>query len=313
VTTIDRLDRWKAQGVISAEQHVLLGALVRHDRISVFVELNALLYIGVLSIVGGLIWTFRDYVVNLGDAVIFSMLALLVALPLYYCFTRGEDYDNGQIESPSLIFDYVLYFGCLMFSATLGFAETRFAVFNGWSTHLLMASIVFGLLAYRFDNRFVLSLAISTLAGYLGLEIDAFDVADTAFLRFTALAFGGALIGLGVWLQRQQVKAHFLDTYVHIGGNVIMMATISGVMEPGVGPLYLGALLALAALAIYAGIRFRRFAFVAYGTLYGYAGITMQLMKYLGSPILGFWYFIFTGLMVVTALTLVARTFGRDE
>lgn len=313
MTTLDRLDRWRSQGLISTEQHVLLRALARHDRISIFVELNALLYIGVLSIVGGVIWTFRDYVTSLGDAVIFSILALLVAAPLYYCFTRGEEYDNGEVESPSMIFDYVLYFACLMFSATLGFAETRFAIFNGWSTHLLVAAIAFGLLAYRFDNRFVLSLAISTLAGYLGLKIDAFDVADTAFLRFTALAFGGALIGLGVWLHRQQVKAHFLDTYVHVGANVIMMTTISGVFEPRIGPLYLAALLALSALAIYAGIRFRRFAFVAYGTLYGYAGISMQLLDFVSGPILGFWYFIITGLMVVTALTVVARRFGRDE
>ena len=313
MTAIDRLDRWKTAGVITAEQHVLLRSLVRHERISVFVELSALLYIGVLSIVGGIIWTFRDYVVNLGDAVIFSILALLVAAPLYYCFTRGLPYDNREVESPSLVFDYVLYFGCLMFSATLGFAETRFSVFNGWSTHLVIASIAFGLLAYRFDNRFVLSLAISTLAGYLGLKIDAFDVADTHFLRFTALAFGTAMAGLGVWLHHQRVKPHFLDTYIHIAANVIMMATISGVVERGTGLVYLAALLALSALAIYLGIRFHRFAFVAYGTLYGYAGVSIRLLNYIGGPILGFWYFIITGVMVVAALTVVARRFGRDE
>jgi hypothetical protein len=313
VTTLERLDRWKADDVISADQHLLLGALVRHERTSVFVELSALLYIGVLSIVGGVIWVFRDYVVNLGDAVIFSILAALVALPLYYCFTRGKPYDHGEVESPSLIFDYVLYFGCLMFSATLGFAETRFAIFNDWSTHLLIASMAFGLLAYRFDNRFVLSLAISTLAGFLGLRIDAFELADTHFLRFTALTFGATLAGLGIWLHRQGVKPHFLDTFVHVAANVIMLATISGVLERGSGWVYLTALLALSALAVYLGIRFRRFAFVAYGTLYGYAGISARLLNYIGGPILGFWYFIITGVMVVAALTILARRFGRDE
>jgi hypothetical protein len=313
VTTVDRLDRWKAAGVISAEQHVLLSSLVRQERISVFVELSALLYIGVLTSAAGVVWMFRDYVVNLGDAVIFTILAVLVALPIYYCFTRANAYENTEVESPSLIFDYVLYFGCLLFAATLGFAETRFTIFNDWSTHLLIASIAFGLLAYRFDNRFVLSLAISTLAGYLGLKLDAFDVADTHFLRFTALAFGTALAGLGVWLHRQGVKPHFLDTYVHVAANVIMMATISGVVERGTGLVYLSALLALSGLAIYLGIRFRRFAFVAYGTLYGYAGISARLLQYIGGPILSFWYFIITGIMVVAALTAVARTFGRDE
>lgn len=313
MTTLDRLDSWKASGVISADQHVLLRSLARHDRFSLFVELNALLYIGVLSVVGGLVWTFRDYVVNLGDAVILSILGLLMAVSFYYCFSRGVPYDNDEVESPSMIFDYVLYFGCLVLSATLGFIETRFAIFQGWSTHLLIASVVFGLLAYRFDNRFVLSLAISTLAGYLGLKIDAFDLADTDILRFTALVFGTALGGLGVWLYRQGVKPHFLETYIHIGGNVIMLATASGVLEPGSGWLYLAALLSLSAAAIYLGVRFDRFAFVAYGTLYGYGGVSARLLESIGGPTAALWYFLITGVMIVVGLIVLARRFGRDE
>lgn len=313
MTTLDRLDRWKAGGVISADQHVLLRSLVRQDRFSLFVEISALLYIGVLSVVGGLVWTFRDYVVNLGDAVILSILGLLIAVSFYYCFSRGAPYDHDEVESPSMIFDYVLYFGCLVLSATLAFIETRFAIFQGWSTHLFIASVVFGLLAYRFDNRFVLSLAIATLAGYLGLKIDAFDLADTDLLRFIALAFGAVLGGLGVWLFRQGIKPHFLDTYVHISANVVLMATSSGVLEPYTGPLYLGALLALGGAAIYLGVRFARFAFVAYGTLYGYGAISARLLDSIGGPEIALWYFVITGTLVVIGLTIVARRFARDE
>ena len=313
MTTLDRLDRWKAGGVISADQHVLLGALVRQDRFSLFVEISALLYVGVLSVVGGLIWTFRDYVVNLGDAVILSILGLLMAVSFYYCFSRGLPYDHDEVESPSMIFDYVLYFACLVLSATLGFIETRFVIFQGWTTHLLIASVVFGLLAYRFDNRFVLSLAISTMAGYLGLKLDLFDRVETDILRLTALTFGTGLGGLGVWLHRQGIKPHFLETYIHIGANVIMMATASGVLEPGTGWLYLAALLSLSAAAIYLGVRFDRFAFVAYGTLYGYAGISARLLESIGGPTAALWYFLITGTMIVAGLVVLARRFGRDE
>ena len=313
MTTLDRLDRWKAGGIISADQHVLLRSLVRQDRFSLFVEINALLYVGVIAAVGGLAWTARDYVLNLGDTVILSFLGLLVALSFYYCFSRGAPYDNDEVESPSMIFDYVLYFGCLVLSATLAFIETRFAIFKGWTTHLFIASVVFGLLAYRFDNRLVLSLAISTLAGYLGLKIDAFDLADTDILRFTALAFGTALIGLGVWLHHQRIKPHFLDTYLHIGANVIMLATASGVLEPGYGWLYLAALLSLSAAAIYLGVRFNRFAFVAYGTLYGYFSVSARLLDSIGGPIAALWYFLITGMMIVIGLVVLARRFGRDE
>ena len=197
MTTIDRLDGWKAVGVISEEQHAMLTALVRRERFSVFVELSALLYLGVLSIVGGLVWTFREYVASLGDVAILSILALLMVLAFGYCFSRTAPYSNDEVEAPTLVFDYVLYFGCLVFSATLAFIETRFAVFQGWDTHLLVAALVFGALAYRFDNRFVLSLALSTLAGYLGLKMAIFDTLHNDRVRFVAVLFGAFLIGVG--------------------------------------------------------------------------------------------------------------------
>ena len=316
VTALDRLDGWKATGVISEEQHAALTALVRRERFSVFVELSALLYIGVLALVGGLIWTFRDYVANLGDAVILAILGALMAASFSYCFLRGRPYSRHEVESPSLIFDYVLYFACLVLAATLGFIETRFGIFRGWDTHLLIASVIFGGLAYRFDNRFVLSLAISTLAGYLGLKVEAFDTINTDVLRFYGLVYGASLIGLGWFLNREDVKRHFFDTYLHIGANVLLIAAFSGVVEaeiPAIAVAYLGVLLGLSVAAIYGGVRFHRFAFVAYGTLYGYVGLSAKLLDLFPSPTLALFYFAVTGTMVVIALVVVARRFGRDE
>jgi len=313
MTTIDRLDGWKAVGVISEEQHAMLTTLVRRERFSVFVELSALLYVGVLSIVGGLVWTFREYVASLGDVAILSILALLMVLAFGYCFSRTAAYSNDEVESPTLVFDYVLYFGCLVFSATLAFIETRFAIFQGWDTHLLVAALVFGALAYRFDNRFVLSLALSTLAGYLGLKMAIFETLHDDGVRFVAVMFGAFLIGVGLLLNRQSIKKHFLDVYLQLGANAILLATMSGVLESGSGLAYLAALLILSAAAIYLGVRHHRFAFVAYGTLYGYVGLSARLLNAIGSPTLALMYFVVTGSIVVIALVVLARRFGRDE
>ena len=61
-----RLSRWKAQGAISADQHQALTALAAQTPFSVFVELNALVYIGVLSFIGGLGWTLQRHAMNSG-------------------------------------------------------------------------------------------------------------------------------------------------------------------------------------------------------------------------------------------------------
>ena len=212
-----------------------------------------------------------------------------------------------------MAFDYVLYFACLVLSATLAFIETRFAVFHGWDTHLLIAALAFGGLAYRFDNRFVLSLALSTLAGYLGLKISDFDTLDTDRLRFAGFLYGAFLIGIGALLHQRRIKAHFLDVYVQLGANALLMAAISGVLERDNGWAYLVVLLALAATSIYLGVRYRRFAFVAYGTLYGYAGLSIRLLDVMGGITIGLAYFVVTGSIVVILLVVLARRFGRDE
>lgn len=313
MTTLDRLDGWKAVGVISNEQHALLTALVRRERFSVFVELSGLLYLGVLSIAGGLVWTFREYVASLGDAAILSILALLMVVSFGYCFSRTAPYSNAEVESPSLVFDYVLYFGCLIFAATLAFIEARFAVFQGWDTHLLIAALVFGVLAYRFDNRFVLSLALSTLAGYLGLKLSLFDTLGSDALRLAAIAYGAFLLGIGWLLHRQGIKRHFFDVYLQLGANAVLLATASGSIDGPYLGRYLVALSILSAAAIYLGVRFNRFAFVTYGTLYGYAGISIRALDAIREPTVSLLYFVVTGSLVVIALVALARRFGRDE
>src|ERR1700688_4732381 len=108
MTTLQRLSLWKDTGAITAVQYDAISAIVRKDRFSVFFELNALLYLGVLSFVGGLAWVIRVYVATLGDAAILSGLTLILLASFCYCFFRALPFSSVQVESPNLALDYVL-------------------------------------------------------------------------------------------------------------------------------------------------------------------------------------------------------------
>jgi hypothetical protein len=313
VTTLERLAEWKAVGTISQEQHDTLAALVRKERVSVYVELSALLYLGVLSFVGGLGWTMRAYVLNLGDAAILTGLSAIVVATFYYCFAKVGPYANTEVESPVLSLDYILYLGCLVLSAEITYVEYRFHIFDNWHHHLLIVSAIFGALAYRFDNRFVLSLALSSLAGWLGLRISGFDIVSADPLRMTALAYGVFVAGLGTLLFRQGIKAHFLDVYLHLSALVVLAVLASGIGEPGTGLLYFAALLLLCGASVALGIRYGKFAFVTYGVLYGYCAISFKLLPLI-DDVFGFYFYgIVSGTMVLVALVALARRFGRSE
>ena len=313
MTTLERLAEWKAVGSISQEQHDTLVALVRKERVSVYLELSALLYIGVLSFVGGLGWTVRAYVANLGDAAIIALLSLIVAGAFAYAFAKVGPYAHTEVESPTLALDYILYLGCLALSSELAFIESRFHLFGSWHHHLLLVSIVFGGLAYRFDNRFVLSLALSSLAGWLGIRVSGLEVVAADPLRAAAVIYGAFVAGLGTWLYRQGIKAHFHEVYLHLSALSVLSALASGIGEPGLGLIYVSALLSLCAGTIYLGIHYQKFALVTYGVLYAYGAVSYQVAEYVDDAAVISFYGVISGILVLVALVILARQFGRDE
>jgi len=315
MTILTRLEQWKESGAITSMQFDAISELVRKDRFSVFFELNALFYLGVLSFVAGVAWVIQTYLSTLGDTAILSGLTLLLCLSFSYCFSRALPYSPGQMESPNLAFDYVLYLGCLLFAVELAYLETRFHLMQSeWDYYLLFSSVLFFGLAYRFDNRFVLSLALSTLAGWFGLRISRFAFSYGESLRPYALVYGVLVASIGIWLHRCGIKKHFTETYLHIASNVLFGALISGIIARESPWLYLMGLLGLAGIATVEGIRFRRFAFVAYGVLYGYIGMSVRLLRNVRiDSTAALSYLIVSGMLVILSTILLARRFGSEE
>jgi hypothetical protein len=313
MTTREQLDRWHRDGLLTADEYAAVFSIVSKERFSVFLELNALLYLGVVAVAAGLAWTVQTSFADLGDAAILLTLSSVLGGCVYYAFTRGRPYGNGRIESPSLAFDYVLYLGCLVFAIELAYLQVRFQMLAGsWDLLVLLSAAVFFALAYRFDNRFVLSLALSTLATWFGLKLSVLGFDSPASLRSSALLYGTLVAAAGLALHRIEIKQHFLETYLHIAVNVVLLALLTGTVENGVGGVYLVALLAVTATVIWLGTTHRRFAFVAYGVVYAYAGITANLVDRFPTNTVAFAYFVLSGIAVLILLVSLARTFGRD-
>jgi hypothetical protein len=206
----------------------------------------------------------------------------------------------------------VLYLGSLVWCVELAYLENRFFVLAGqWDLYLLATAGFFFFLAYRFDNRFVLSLALSSLAGWFGLTISHWPSHQDAAYRQYALLYC-LLVGVsGALLRHRGLKAHFFGTYLNIVANVLFWALLSGVFNrQGYGLWFLALLIACGASLSW-GLTRRQFAFVAYAAVYGYVGVSSVLVRGVTDVTFVLTYFVITAIAMLLVLVQIARRFGR--
>lgn len=313
MTIVARLEQWKLQGTISPEQCERLAGLARGEPFSVFLELNVLLYAGVLAFVGGLGWTVSTWSQQIGTVLILTALSAILAACFWYCFSRAAAWSPVEVPSPTPIFDYVLYLGSLTWSVELAYIENRFHLLSGqWDLYLLATAGLFFFLAYRFDNRFVLSLALSSLAGWFGLTISRWPRHEDEAYRQYAVLYSLVVGASGVLLKRRGLKPHFLNTYLNVAANVLFWALLSGVFERESYGIWFLALLIACGASLAWGLSQRQFVFVAYAAVYGYVGVSSILLRNFSGETGIFAYFVVTGVAMLVMLIMIARRFGRS-
>ncbi len=314
MSVLDRLDRWKDRNLITAQQHALFIGLVREEPFSIFAELNIVIYAGVLAFVVGLGWTVTTFSRQMGDVLVVALLSVIVGGCLYYCFSRAPVWSNEKTPPHGFLSDYVLYLCCLVWGVELAYLEQRLSLFAGqWDYYLRATAVFFFFLAYRFDNRLVLSLALSSLAGWFGFTVARLPFSLTSTYRSYALAFCLVVAVGAVLLRFLRIKPHFFKTYLNLTANILFVALLSGVFDSENRGYWFVALLLASGASVAWGIRRREFAFVAYAAVYTYIGAASLLLRQgidaVGTLIL----LISSATAVLVMLVFVSRRFGRTQ
>jgi hypothetical protein len=297
-------------GELSSGQLDVLTELHLKKRYSIHRELRAAIYVGVLLITAGVGLTIRQYFEQLGDIAVIGSLSVGALAAFLYCFLKGKPYSNGEVESPNILFDYVLLLGCTLWAADVGYIETRFHVLgDSWHNYLLVSAVLFFFLAYRFDNRLVLSMALSTLAAWFGFQLSARFLSFHNYYRESAIAYGLVTFAVGGALHRLAVKKHFFDIYLHFTVNFLLVALLSGVAQYRFSSWHLPAMAAaITAVAVYS-LRTQRFLYMLYAILYGYACLSVVALEFMHGTAAMYLYGIVSSLTVIGLIFMLSRRF----
>jgi len=303
-----------SDGRLTSRQHVILDALASRRRVSLFGELNALLYLGVIAFAGGLAWTARAYSDRWGDLALLLPASALVIGCVAWVFAKAPVYSSDRVTSPSIGVDYVLYLGCLVLGVELGYAQYRFPALQAqWDWLLLGSSLLYFAAAYRFDNRFVLSLAIATLGGWFGVKTSGIAWISGTTARLLALGFGVLVAAIGGVTWQMRVKRHFLDAYLQVAAIVVLSTLTWSVMDRDDLSPWLLAALAASAVCVAGGVRARRLSFVVYGAFAGYLCVSRVLLPHSPGVEASFFYVVVSSTLMILGLVVLSRRMGRPS
>ncbi|HAH05321.1 MAG TPA: hypothetical protein DCM05_02170 [Elusimicrobia bacterium] len=304
------VDSLRARAGLTDPQAALLDDIETGRLFSLHREIKALFYLGATFIVFGVGATLKDRLMELGPLTILSVLALAVAACYGYCFKKAGPYSEGKTGSPTAGFDYVLYLGCAFLGLAFGYAEAKFQLLDRyWDFYLLGSGCLFFALAYRFDNRFVLSMAILNLAGWLGVRLKHFEMLD---VRTQAMLFAAALIALGKFLEDRKVKAHFTDTYLLFGLHLLFWSLLADVFPKGFACWQFPVLAALTVFALNYSFKRRRFDYFLYSTVYGYLGFSSGVVHHISDSSAVSLYVLVSSVAVIVTVFRMRRSLEQD-
>lgn len=275
---LDAVEALRAAGVLSDAEAVRPARAARGELVSVRAELRAALYLGVLLLVSGVGILLKENVERIGPSAIAGAVGLAAGICLAWAWRRAAPPSWGETAATHPAFDYVLLLGALLAAADLAWVETQTKLLGpSWPLHLLVVALFYFALAFRFDSRMLLSLALASFAAWRGVSLSiahaSLGAGDDARLRAEALATGALFVVVGIVSARAGKKAHFEDVWVNAGVLLLLGGLLSGAFAAPGWPAWLAALLVVSATVAAAAYRWKRTLPFAQAVLAAYFGL----------------------------------------
>jgi hypothetical protein len=293
------LETLAEEAFISQEQVSTIREYENKRPFSLHWELKTILYLGVVLLNTGLGLLIYLNIDTIGHQAVIALIAALCAACFWYADKNKAPITIYRAESPSPYFDYIVLLGCFTFLILEGYLQYQYQIFGqryGLATFIPM--VLFFFVAYYFDHKGILSMAIAALASWLGIAVtplDIFESNDFASARviYTGIVLGTILCGASFFLAEKNIKKHFSFIYLNFGANILFISCIAGLMTLA-NPFFFSGLLAVITVsAIYYAKRESSFYFLVMAVLYAYWGVSyliFQIEAFRSGAI--FWYFI---------------------
>ncbi len=297
-------------GFIDKKHHRLLTAIYSKRVYSLYYEHKSVLLVGVISLATGLgLWIYEN-VGSIGHQVILGSITALTFACFWYVTKKKVPFRPDRVHTPGLFYDSILLLACLLFLTLEGYLEFQYSIFQErWDIWALIPALMFFFLAYVHDHQGVLSMAITALTSWVGINATpkAFLAGELfADLDFfiTGICYSLLLLVFALILNKAGLKRHFTFNYLNFGANLLSMSILYGLFNKSPNWLYFLLLLFACVSFFYYARKQASFVFLLYAALYGYTGLSYLILKNIqqGYTFVFLYFIISAGLMVLLLL-----------
>ena len=290
------------KNLIEETQFELLEAIETNKIISVFNELRLMLYLGIMLLSTGVGYFAYQNMGKFGHITCMTLLLVGIIVCFYYIMKFASPYSNAEVSVTHHYYDYILILASLLIIGLFSYIQVYFNLVQlllNWST--IISAIILLFMAYRYDNRGLLSMGITAFSATFGIVISPVNWAKgewlpTLNLYNTGIILGIAFVLIGQISELKKIKSHFRFTYQNTGLLIFFIASIAAIFDSNYSILYALLLLFSSIAIVYYSWNYKEFLFFLYSSLAGYISLTYLLIKLIESShrdawILLFYYF----------------------
>ncbi|MWB94214.1 DUF2157 domain-containing protein [Flavobacterium sp. GA093] len=252
-------------------------------------ELKLFLYLSVLMFTSGIGILIYQNIDTIGHIAILSILLIAIVVCFFYCFKHSKGFQKNETIFENPVIEYLVLAGSILSCIFMGYLQFQYKPFGEhYGLATLVPTIFSFFVAYYFDNRSVLSIAITGLAAYIGISVTPQDLVNNDFhttqnLSYSAIALGGLLVLWTIYSSRIALKTHFNFIYLTFALHIISIAAISNLLDSyDLTWVIFAAVLALSSFYFYKiSYELKSISLYVFMIIYAYIGVNIVLVKFL--------------------------------
>lgn len=251
-------------------------------------ELLLIIYFSVILFTSGIGIIVYKNIDSIGHLAILSANFIVMLVCFYFSFKKAKGYANNEVVFENPLYDYLVLTGSLLACIFLGYVNFQYQVFDDSYAYVsLISALLCFFIAYYFDNRIIISMAITSLAAFIGITITPNSLFQNEVYSNLELTYSGVILGIGllVWMEytlKNKIKAHFHFVFATFALHLLGVCVLAGLTSDHW--FFFIPILFLFVYYFYLfSYRFLTTSLFAFMLLYGYFGVNI-----LGGKLLSF-------------------------